>query len=234
MTQKHLIFLVCCLFLSALVSGCASEGRKSSDNPAHFSFTRYGNNQIPLRELNVQLAHLGNRQEIETLLVTQGGARKEVFDNGIVFYIYESSAPVLKWAIITKVRYSEEGRPLSRIAVRDNVPHLVSPAENPQQFLIAPWVTYGGGYGKEKLNTILKEMFPVGASCADVGRRLQSSGDMNKTRRQRAKNAEHEFFETYKDVVLLVAGWEYGISYSCDKHGTLQTPPTSFARYTGI
>lgn len=234
MTQKHLAFFVFCLFLSVLVSGCTSDGRKTSDSTTRFSFVPYGNNQIPLRELNAKLAHLGTRQEIETLLVTQGGARKEAFDKGIVFYIYESSAPVLKWAIVTKVRYSEEGKPLSPIAVRDNVPHLVSPAENPQRFLIEPWVTYGSGYGKEKLNTILKGMFPVGAACADVKRRLQSSKDMNKTRQQRAKNAEHDFFEIYKDVALLVVGWEYGISYSCDKNGILQTPPASFARYTGI
>lgn len=232
--QKRLALFVFCLFLSALVAGCASEARETSNSPSHFSFKPYGNNQKPLRELNAQLAQLGSRAEIEKLLITQGGARKEAFDNGVVFYIYESSAPVLQWAVVTKVKYSEEDKPLSRVAVRDNVPHLVSPAENPQRFLIEPWVTYGGGYGKEKLNMILKETFPAGTACADVSRDLQSSGDMSKTRRQRAKNPEHDFFEIYKDVILLVVGWEYGISYSCDKNGILQTPPTSFARYTGI
>ncbi|HRI77864.1 MAG TPA: hypothetical protein PLX33_12860, partial [Alphaproteobacteria bacterium] len=86
MMQKHLTLFVFCLFLSALVAGCASEARETSNSPSHFSFKPYGNNQKPLRELNAQLAQLGSRAEIENLLITQGGARKEAFDNGVVFY----------------------------------------------------------------------------------------------------------------------------------------------------
>lgn len=224
--------LVLCLLLSGMIAGCASNPPSTATDK--FSFTTYSTNETPISSLNAQLRKLESRQEIEGLLITQGGARKESFDDQTVFYIYESPAPVLAWAIITKVTYDQTGKPRGRTAVRDTIPHLVSPAENPKQFYIKPWLTYGDGYGKARLDTILQETFPVGTSCSNAKNTLQASGDINKVRRLPARTTSDIHVSIYKNVTLLAAGWEYGVSFTCDKGDLLRTPPVSFGRYTGI
>lgn len=222
------------LLVLTVIAGCAANKGDTSPATDKFSFALYSTNEKPIRLLDTQLKKLDSRQQIEDSLMTQGGARKESFDDQIIFYVYESPAPVLAWAIITKVTYDQNGKPRGISAMRDSVPRLVSPAENPQQFHIKPWVTYGNGYGKARLNSLLKETFAIGTACAKVSSVLQASGDMDKTRQRTAKDTGHTYVSVYKTTTLPLIAWEHGVSFNCDNDGNLQTAPVSFGRYTGI
>jgi hypothetical protein len=229
--KTHFIFLVLCLLLTPIVTACTTT---AVDQPARFSFSPYGMNEKSPEELNRLLRTHDTREGIEKLLITEGGARKENFGTPTDFYIYESSSPLFRWAVITAVAYDEQDKPVTRRAVRDNIPLLVSPVDNPGRFRIQPWATYGGGYGKARLDSILKEAFPPDTSCATLHSQLQASGDMNKVKRQKAYDPAHEHVTIYKSIILMVVGWEYGVSFSCDAAGLLRTPPRSFGRYTGV